>query len=142
MSPYCWVYPQCTVDFTCTRSLLDIETWKVPAIFRSHAPTFFEQTALSYVSCLKGCFVPSLVENRPMVLEKKILKCLKSFLLLPPLERRCGCSFEQTEIPFTQERFCKVLVEIRALKPKHPWMKNFNNHWPNFNMIGWRGGGG
>ena len=57
----------------------------------------------------------SLVEIGSVVLEKKIFKfcqCIFAILLLSPLRKGRGPSFEQTWIPFTQGCFVSSLVEI------------------------------
>ena len=51
------------------------------------------------------CFVPSLVEIDPMVLERKILKfcqCIFIILLISHLGKERGLSFEQNWIPFSK----------------------------------------
>ena len=56
----------------------------------------------------QGCFMPCLVEISTVVLEKQIFKfhkCNSAILLLSPLGRGRGPSFEQTWIPFTQGCF-------------------------------------
>ena len=63
------------------------------------------------------CFVPKFVENRPVVLRKKIFnlcKCISTILLLFLLGKRHGPSFQQIWISFPQE--CIVLSLI-ALAP-------------------------
>ena len=72
----------------------------------------FEQTWIAFT---QGCFVPSLVEIGPVVLEKKILKfrlCIFTILKLSRFGKGRGPSFEQTWIPFTQGCFVPRLVEI------------------------------
>ena len=59
--------------------------------------------------------MPSLVENGPVVLEKKIFKssqCIFTISKLSPLWEGCGPSFIQTWIPFTRGYFVPSLVEI------------------------------
>ena len=62
-----------------------------------------------WVSFTKGCFVTSLVEIGPVVLEKKMFKfrqCIFAIALLSPLRKGHGPSSEQTWIPFTQGCLC------------------------------------
>ena len=64
-------------------------------------------------------FVPRLVEIGPVVLEKEIFEYfLKNFtfLLLSPLEKGLGPSFETWILnPFAQRRFLQSLVEISGV---------------------------
>ena len=69
----------------------------------------------TWIPFTQVCFVPSLVEIGPLVLEKKILKfcqCISAISLLCPLGKMPGISFEQTWISFSQECFVLSLVEI------------------------------
>ena len=59
--------------------------------------------------------MPSLDEICPVVLEKKIFKCVYynfTILLLSPLGEGCGSSFEQNRIPCTHGCYMPSLVEI------------------------------
>ena len=73
----------------------------------------FEQTRIPFT---QGCFVPSLLENGPMVLEKifGFGQCIFAISQLSPLGKGHGPLFEQTinRISFTQECFVPSLVEI------------------------------
>ena len=63
----------------------------------------------------QGCFVPSLVENGSVVLEKKIFEfrqCIFAISLLSPLGEGWGPSFEQIWIPLIQGYFVPSLVKI------------------------------
>ena len=63
-------------------------------------------------------FVPSLVEIKPLVFVKKILKypqCIFVISLLSFLGNRRGFSLEQSWIPLTQGCFVPSLVEINPL---------------------------
>ena len=67
-----------------------------PPFGKRRSPSF-EQTWIPYT---KGCFVLSLVEIGPVVLEKKILKirqCIFRFSYLSPLRKRRGPSFKKLE---------------------------------------------
>ena len=69
----------------------------------------------TWIPFTQGCFVPSLVEIGPVVLEKKIFKfcqCIFTISSLSPLGKGRGPSFEQIWIPFTQGCFVPSLVEI------------------------------
>ena len=69
----------------------------------------------TWIIFTQWCFVPSLVENGPVVLEKKTFKsfqCIFSISQLSPLWERRGPSFEQTWIPFTKGCSVPCLVEI------------------------------
>ena len=70
---------------------------------------------LIWIPFTQGCFLPSLVEIDPVVLEKKILKvcqCIFAISLLTPLGKGRGPSFEQTWILITQGCFVPGLVKI------------------------------
>ena len=72
----------------------------------------FEQT---WIPITQGCFVPSLDEIGPVVLENTIFKvrqCLFAISLLFSLGKGRGPSFEKTWIPITQRCFVPSLVEI------------------------------
>ena len=59
-----------------------------------------------------GCFVPSLVEIRPVVLEKNISKfrhCIFAISLLSPLRKGQGPSIVQ---PFTQDAKCRIWLKL------------------------------
>ena len=74
-------------------------------------------TLKTWIIFTQGCCVPSLVENGPMVLEKKILKssqCIFTISKLFPLWEVCGPSFEQKWIPFNP---CSHLLV-------HAWTKS------------------
>ena len=65
----------------------------------------FEQTWIPFT---QGCFVPTLVEIGPVVLEKKTFKYFQhifTFSLLSSLGKGRGTSFEQTWIPSNQGCF-------------------------------------
>ena len=71
----------------------------------------------------------SLVENGPVVLEKKILKssqCIFIIFQLFPLSKGCSPSFEQIWIPFTQECFCKVWLKLDQWWCRRKSIKVFN----------------
>ena len=60
---------------------------------KEHGPSF-EQTRFPFT---QGCFVPSLVEIGPVVLNKKkiqVCQCIFAISLLSPLGKECGPSFE------------------------------------------------
>ena len=81
------------------RYFLIISPWK-------RAGPSFEQT---WIPISQGCFVPSLVEIGPVVLEKKIFKigqCIFAISFLSPLRKGRGPSLEQTWIPITQRMLC------------------------------------
>ena len=63
----------------------------------------------NWIIFTQACFVPSLVENGPVVLEKKKYfkssQCIVTISQLSPLVEGCGLSFKQIWIPFTQECF-------------------------------------
>ena len=65
----------------------------------------------TWIIFTQGCFVQSLVENGPVVLEKSS-QCIFTISQLSPFWEGCGPPFEQTWIPFTQECFVSSLVEI------------------------------
>ena len=72
----------------------------------------FEQI---WIPITHECFVPSLVEIGPLIIEKKIFRFLQfifAILFLSPLGKRCDPLFEQTQIPFTHGCFVSSLVEI------------------------------
>ena len=65
-----------------------------------------------------GRFVSILVENGSVLLEKNIFKssqCIFTISQLYPLWERCGPSFKQTWIPFTQGCYVPSLIEIGPL---------------------------
>ena len=71
-----------------------------------------------WIPITQGCFVPSLVEMGPVVLEKKIFKvrqCIFAISWFSPLGKWRDPSFEQTWIPITQECFVPSLVEIGSV---------------------------
>ena len=85
----------------------------------------FEQT---WISSTQGCFVPSLVEIGPVVLEKNIFKYFQYnfiFSVLSPLGKRRGPSFEQTWIPSTEEFFVGRLIEIDPVVLEKKILKYF-----------------
>ena len=64
---------------------------------------------------MQECFVSSLIEICPVVLEAKIFKCHQCIFTiskLSPLGKGRDPSFEQTWIPFTQGCFVPGLVVI------------------------------
>ena len=72
----------------------------------------FEQ---NWIYITRGCFVRSLLEISPVVLEKKIFEFCQyilTLLLLSPLGKGHGPSFDQTWIPFTYGSFVPSSVEI------------------------------
>ena len=58
------------------------------------------------------CFVPSLVDIGPEVLEKKIFKfhqCIVFvILLLYPIGKGCGTSLHKLDFPFPKDALCQV----------------------------------
>ena len=69
----------------------------------------------SWIPFTEGCIVSNLVKIGPEVLDKNIFKCCQcnlAFLLLSPLKKMCGPSYEQNWIPFTQGCFVPSLVKI------------------------------
>ena len=65
-------------------------------------------------SFTQECFEPSLIEIGPLVLEKilKFCPCIFHNLLLYPLGKWVGSSFEQIRIPFSKKWFVPSLVDI------------------------------
>ena len=57
------------------------------------------------------CISSSLVEIGPVVLEKKIFAIIFIISLLSPFGKRCGPSFKQTLVSFTQGCFVQILVD-------------------------------
>ena len=84
--------------------------WWLSPLGNRHDPSFV-QTQIPFI---KGCFVPSLVEIGQVVLERKIFmfSSIYTILLLSPLGKRWGPSFEQSWIPFTWGCFVPSLIEI------------------------------
>ena len=85
-------------------------SWLLP-LGKGSGPSF-EQTWIPFT---QGCFVSSLVEFGPAVLEKKIFKscqCNFTILQLPLFGKRNGPSFEQTWIPFIQRCIVPSLIKI------------------------------
>ena len=84
-----------------------------------------------WVPFTKLCFVPSLVEIDPMVLQEKIFRfrhCIFALLLLSPLGKGRGSTIEKIWIHFTQGCFVPSLVEIDPVVPeKHFFFINFLN---------------
>ena len=73
----------------------------------------FEETWISFTQC-KEDLCQFFVEISTVALEKTIFKCrqfLFPILLLCPLGKGLGLSFEQTWIPYTQGCFVPSLVE-------------------------------
>ena len=80
----------------------------------------------NWIRIIQRCFVPTLVEIGPMVLEKKIFKsrwCIFAISLLFPLGNWQGMSIEQIWIPFTQVFFVPNLVEIGPVVMKQTKMR-------------------
>ena len=78
----------------------------------------------NWISFPQVCFVPSLVEIGPVVLERKIFKFPKSIFdisLLCPLQQGSSPSFQQTWIPFPQGFFVPSLVEKCQLFWRRRW---------------------
>ena len=71
----------------------------------------FKQTVIPFT---QGCFMLSLVEIGPVILEKilKFRQCIFTISSSSPLRKGRGPIFEQTWIPFTQECIVPSLVEI------------------------------
>ena len=91
-----------------------------PPFEKGQGPSF-EHT---WIPLTQGCFVPSLVEIGPVVLEEKILNFIHVFLyflIISPWKGR-GSSFEVTWIPFTKDTLCQVWLKL-VLGTKHPWVK-------------------
>ena len=83
----------------CCLKVLIISLWKQD-----------EQTRIPFTL---GCFLSSLVEIGPLVLEKGFLNV--AITLLSPLGKGCDPLFLQTWIPFIQGGFVLSLVEIGPL---------------------------
>ena len=68
----------------------------------------------TWILFTQGCFVPSLAEIDPVVLEmiSKFRQCIFTISLLSPLGKGYDPSFEHSWIPFTQGCFVVSLVEI------------------------------
>ena len=69
----------------------------------------------SQIPFTQRCFVPSLVENSHVVLERKIFKaclCIFAISSLSPLGKGRGSLFEQASNPFTKKSLCKVLLKL------------------------------
>ena len=80
-------------------------------------------------SSTQGCFMPSLVETGPVVLEKKVFKYspyIFIILLLSPLEEGCGPLFVKIWIQSTQGCFVSNLVVIGQVVFKRGFLNIFN----------------
>ena len=79
--------------------------------FRKRWGSSFEQTWIPFT---EECFVPSLVEFGPVVLEKYLnfVNVFSLFSNYLPLEKGVTLLFEQIWIPLTQECFVPSLIEI------------------------------
>ena len=83
-------------------------------LFRYYLPLEKEPEE-TWIPSTQGCFVPSLVEIGPVVLEKKIFK-FRQFIFtiswLSPLRKGRGFSFKQNLIPFSQGCICSVWLKF------------------------------
>ena len=89
-------------------------TWKIllwSPCRKEHGPSFEE----TYILFTKGCFVPSLVEIGPVVLEEKIFKICPWFLLFRNLPSEMG-----------------MALCLNNLNSRHPMMlcAKFGWNWP------------
>ena len=77
----------------------------------------------TWILFTQGCFVPSLAEIDPVVLEmiSKFRQCIFTISLLSPLGKGYDPSFEHSWIPFTQGCFVLSLVEISPVFWKRIW---------------------
>ena len=97
------------------------EFWKVSFAISLLSPlekTWDPSFEQNWILFTQRCFVPSLVEISPLVLEKKQFKfrqCIFPILLSSPLGKGRGPSFEQTRILFTRECLVPSLVEISPM---------------------------
>ena len=96
------------------------------SLFRHYLPLVsFAQTWILFIH---ECFVSSLVEIDPEVLEKSFLKfrqCIFAISSLSPLGKRRGPSCEQTWIPFNQRSFVPIFftaVLEKIFKSPFPYM--------------------
>ena len=63
----------------------------------------------------QGCFVPSLIEIGPVVLEKKIFKfrqCIFAISWLSPLEKGMALYLNQLEFPSPKDALCQVWLKL------------------------------
>lgn len=93
--------------------------WICSSLFRELAIPFYKENDGSFLSVI--WFVPSLVKIWPVFLERIFKSCQYIFAmsLLLLLGKRCGASFKQIWIPFTQECF-----EWRLKSTQWYWRRN------------------
>ena len=95
-------------------------------LWEGRDPSFEKNNRIIFT---QGCFVPSLLENDPVVLEKKIFKTSQwifTISQLSPLWEGCGPSLEQIWISFTQECFVPSLFEVGPVVLEKKILKVFN----------------
>ena len=87
-----------------------------------------ENWVKTWIHFIHQYFVPDLVVISPVVLKGSFgISSMYFFkILLSPIRKRCGPSFEQSWIPFIQKYFVQCLVEISplVLKNKEMWKVN------------------
>ena len=85
----------------------------------------------------------NLVENGPVVLEKifKFRQCIFDISWLSPLGNKCGPSFVQTRIPFTQGCFVPSLVKLAQWFWRRIFLEISSMYFPYFVIISpWKWG--
>ena len=96
-------------DFKFRQSIFAIS--KLSPLGKGRYPSFVQ----TWILFTQGCFVPSLVEIGPVVLEKKIFKLCLCILLIRnylPLENGGNLHLNKLESPSPRDALCQVWLKL------------------------------